>query len=329
MSRTLWLKDEEVAALLDHQTAYRTLSKALQCHAEGAFCQPLKPYLRPMGREGERTGGRYIAMPAYLGGEFARPGIKWIASRPANVDCGIPRASGIVILNSPDTGEIAAIMECRTLSARRTAAVAAISFDLFAPRGPRSVGLLGAGPIGQEALDALAARDRNIACYQIFDPHLERAEALAGRLASLSGVPARAVSSSEEAVRGANVTVCATTGAAGYVERDWIQEGALLVALSLDDPTEATFLAAKVVTDDWDQANREEKLLHRLTKAGVFSREKLYGQLGEVLSGRIPPRTDDDSLFLVAPMGMAIEDIAVAHVVLERAVAHEIGQYLN
>lgn len=330
MAKPLWLNNEQVRSLLkDPSITYAAVQEALICHALGDFQQPLKPYVRPRGREGEREGGRYIAMPAYLGGQSAVAGLKWIASVPANIDRNLPRASGLVILNAPITGEVVAIMECGHLSAARTAAIAAISFDQLAPAGAREVALLGAGPIGFEALKALAARPRNIIRYKIFDPRQDRARVTASAISESSGIAAEVCLSAESAVRGSDVVIAATTGASGYIQRGWIKSGALLVALSLDDPTEEAFLASKVVVDDWEQCCREEKLLHRLTKAGRFSQEMVHAQLGQVITGEKRGRTSQAENFLVVPMGMAIEDLAVGKMVFELAVEHGIGTFID
>ncbi|OEU61566.1 MAG: hypothetical protein BBJ57_10265 [Desulfobacterales bacterium PC51MH44] len=168
MKKPLWLNDEQVASLLDHTTAYKAVETALICHANGQYIQPLKPYVRPLGKEREREGGRYIAMPASVGRQDSYvPGIKWIASIPVNIEDGLPRASGLVVINSSVTGRVDAIMECKTLSARRTAAIATISFDHFAQNKAKIVALLGAGPINSETVDALMARDRGIVRFQL------------------------------------------------------------------------------------------------------------------------------------------------------------------
>src|SRR5262245_56992687 len=95
----LWLNDAQVARLLTPARAYQAVAAALECHARGEFEQPLKPYVRPRGREQEYAGGRFIAMPAFLGGSLQVAGMKWIAGFPANVPRGLPRASGVVVLN--------------------------------------------------------------------------------------------------------------------------------------------------------------------------------------------------------------------------------------
>ena len=92
VSSPSWIADETVDQILSHDMALKAVSDALACHAANDYVQPLKPYVRPKGREMERESGRFIAMPAYVGGAVQAVGLKWIASVPANVDTGEFRA---------------------------------------------------------------------------------------------------------------------------------------------------------------------------------------------------------------------------------------------
>ena len=288
----LWLNDNQVDKLLDPAAAYRSVRGAFECHARKDYQQPLKPYVRPLGREQEHQGGRFIAMPGFLGGPFQTAGLKWISGFPSNVERGLPRASGILVLNSTETGQPLAVLECGVLSARRTAAVAALAFDLLAPPGPQQVALLGAGPIARAVIEALDhGPERDIGEFRLYDLRRDRAESLAAELVDRIGRDIRIATSAEACVAGAGVIITATTGSRGYLRREWVSVGGLIVALSLDDCTPELFLAAdKVVVDDYDQSNREDKLLHRLVKDGRFGRDRVHAELGEIITGSKPGR---------------------------------------
>lgn len=329
-SKTLWLSDEEIQDLLTPDEAYAAVADALVCHARGDFQQPLKPYIRPKGREQEHTGGRFIAMPAYLGGDLQAAGLKWIAGFPANIDKGLPRASGLMALNSTETGRLLALMPCETLSARRTAAVAALGFDHLAPPAPRTVAVIGAGPIGTSVLEALASRPgRNIIEARLCDLRQQRAEETAHLLSSTSLPPVRVFSDVQTCVRDADVIVTATTGSHDYLENEWLSKERLVVALSLDDCKPDVLLSSDtVVVDDFDQCCREEKLLHRLVQEGRFRREQIAATLGEIIAGAKPGRTQASESIYMNPMGMAIEDVAVAQAIFRRALQEHVGLFL-
>jgi ornithine cyclodeaminase len=312
LPQPLFISDNVVAEILTTDLAYRAVSQGLKCHASGDFLQPLKPYVRPKGREGERDGGRYIAMPGFVGGAVQAVGVKWIASVPRNIDLGLPRASGVVVLNDVTTGRPVAILQCETLSARRTAAVAAISVNHLAPAGPKRVAIIGAGPIASEVVRALSERCTGIEEFRIHDLRLDRAERLASQTGQGACPAARVCLTAELCVRGANVVIPATTGAKEYIPLSWFAAPWLVVALSLEDCRPEVLLSAdKVVVDDYDQCAREEKLLDRLMQQGLFSRANVYAELGEIVSGDKVGREGSECIY-VNPMGMAIEDLSVA-----------------
>ena len=324
----LRLDERDVDKLLGPMMAKAAVKDALICHAHGLYVQPEKPYVRPQGRSGEYHGGRFIAMPAYVGPPIDAAGIKWIAGFPHNVERGLPRASAILMLNSLTTGAIIAEMECATLSARRTAAVAALCVDNLAVSGANEVALLGAGPVNQAVLEALLHGDTLPSRIRIFDPQSERVEIFRKGFRKGTRVPIVAMASAAACVKGAKVVIAATTGGKSYLERSWIEPGALLVMLSLDDPTPELFLSAdKVVVDDFDQCVREEKLIHRLVRDGQFHRRQVHAELGEIIAGIKPGRAHDGEIILVNPMGMAIEDIAVGKGVFIAAKQQKVGQY--
>src|SRR5262249_33215690 len=152
--------------------------------------------------------------------------------------------------------------------------------------------------------------------FTAFDPRRDRLEAFVAACAAPGLPPVRAAAGVADCVREADVIVTATTGAREYLERDWLRPGGLIVALSLDDPTRELFLSAdKVVVDDFDQCNREEKLLHRLVQAGRFTRAQVHAELGEIVTGARPGRASPGERVLVNPMGMAIEDLTLAKAV--------------
>jgi ornithine cyclodeaminase len=326
----LWLNDQDVATLLTPEEAATAVCSALKLHASGDFEQPPKPYIRPGGREDEYNRGRFIYMPAYLGGEIQAAGIKIIAGFPANVDRGLPRASGVYVLNSTETGLPVAIMECGELSARRTAGTASVALAKLGARKPnQTVSVFGAGPIAAAVMKTLAL-DSRVCAFRLFDPRTDRAQALAVRTSQDSSVPVQAVGSIAECLSGADIVVLATTGAKGYVTPELLDSmTSLVIALSLDDVTPEVFLMAdKVVVDSFDDCCREEKLLHRLVKDGLFSRERVWAELGDVLLGRKPGRISDSELVYFNPMGMGIEDLAVATTVFRRALNEQRGMYL-
>ncbi|MEU6643163.1 2,3-diaminopropionate biosynthesis protein SbnB [Saccharomonospora sp. NPDC046836] len=324
--RLLYLTRGDVAAVggADAELYVGALHTALVAHAAGRTVQPLKPYLR-VGQG--HIADRIIAMPAYVG-DPGISGLKWIGSKQANPASGRERASAVIVLNDPATNYPIAILEGSLISAWRTAAVTCLAARHLARRDFTDVALIGCGVIGSTQLTALLQLFPHIATIHLYDQRPEAAHALAERIGDRADV--RIAPSAEDAVRSGDVVVPCTVTDQPYLAFSWLKPGAFLSNVSIMDVHKDVFLNAdKVVVDDWDQCNREKKIINQLVLEGAFSRQQLHAELGEVLAGTRPGRESDDEIILLNPMGMAVEDIACAAEVYTRAKARGIGTWLN
>lgn len=323
----LWLSREDVRSAMGSTCrAYvEALRSGLALHAQGRTAQPLKPYLR--WRENGHIADRIIAMPGYVGGEQPMAGIKWIGSKhdnPAARD--IPRASAVIVLNDAETHFPVAVMEGGEISGMRTAAVTVLAAEHLARERFRTVAIVGCGFIGR--LHALALVEAFPSIERIFlhDHKEEAARALAREV----GPVARACASAEEAVRQAEVVVPCTVADTPYIRDAWLAPGVFVSNISIMDVEPDVYVAVdKLVVDDWDQANRERKTINQLVVAGRLSRDDLYAELGEIVGGTKPGRTDADERILLNPMGMAIEDVACAAAAYRGALERGVGTWLT
>jgi len=330
--RLLYLSRRDIATVGGaHSDVYvEAVRSALIAHAEGRTTQPLKPYLRA-GAGSSHIADRIIAMPAHVG-DPGVSGLKWIGSKHDNPDAvGLERASGVIVLNDPQTNYPIGILEAGLISAWRTAAVTCLAVEHLARAGVSGVAIVGCGVIGRTQITALLEQLEQITEVHLFDLRGDAARSLAAHVAEQRGdVTVHVATSAEQAVRAAAVVVACTLTDRPYIPFAWLMRGALVCNVSIMDVHKDVFLRAdKVVVDDWDQSNREKKVINQLVLEGSFSRGQLHAELGEVVSGRRPGREHDDEIILLNPMGMAVEDIACAAAVYRRARQRDVGVWLD
>ena len=179
-SDILILKGDDVLQLLEGQETriLAAVRRAYEVHVSGESFVPHSTFLAfPNG-----NSNRIIALPAYLGDEFDTAGIKWISSFTGNLSLGLERASAVVILNSMSTGRPEAILEGSVISAKRTAASAALAaVTLHHDQNETRVGLIGCGLINFEILRFLRSVFPKLGELVLYDLDRPRGQQFADR----------------------------------------------------------------------------------------------------------------------------------------------------
>lgn len=314
-----------------HSRLYvEAIERAFQLHTEGNFVQPLKPYLRTQGKDGH-IADRIIAMPAHIG-QPGISGLKWVGSKHDNPKKrGLERASALVILNDPESNYPIAVMEGSLISGMRTAAVTVVAAKYLAKPNFKHLSCVGCGVIAKMQLFSMIEQFPQIENIHLFDLSASAAESLSKELKEKAPqVMVECCDSVETAVKQGEVVITCTVADQPYIPFDWIQKGAFISNVSIMDIHKEVYLKAdKVIVDDWEQSNREKKVINQLVLEGRFSREQLYAELGEVVARQKPGRENDNEIILLNPMGMAIEDIACAEKIYHEALKKEIGTKLS
>jgi N-[(2S)-2-amino-2-carboxyethyl]-L-glutamate dehydrogenase len=319
----LFVTGDEVTALLRGQEAaiMAAIADAYAAHGRGESLAPHSTFLRfPGGRD------RMIALPAYLGGRFGVAGIKWIASFPDNPARGLERASGVVVLSSLTTGRPTAILEGSVVSAKRTAASAAVAARaLHATASDPEVGLLGCGIVNFETLRFLRHVWPALRTVRLHDLSAARAARFAASgAAAFPGLRYEHVPDARALLERATLVSIATTALEphlGYLGGGPLQT---VLHLSLRDLEPAVVLASDNVVDDPDHVCRADTSLHRAQRL-VGHRGFIRCALADVLARRQPPKRDYGVPTIFSPFGLGILDIAVAQLVCERAATERRG----
>lgn len=326
-----YLSQSDLKALgADHSHAFiEAVEEGLRLHAEGNFVQPLKPYLRWSGAD--HIADRIIAMPCYLGGENPMAGIKWIGSRQHNPSkFQLPRASALIVLNDAQTNYPVAVMEGGLISAMRTAAITGVATRYLAASNFTDVTIIGCGPIARMQVKTLLEQYPQIQTVHLYDLNPTAADHLISEFAADYANTRFVIhESAKSAVEQADVLVTCTVSDEPYIPFEWIKKGCFISNISIMDIERDVFLKAdKVIVDDWDQSNREKKVINVLVEEGLFSRGQLHAELGEIVCGSVRGRDNDDEIILLNPMGMAIDDIVCARWFYQAAESSNTGTEL-
>jgi len=290
---------------------------AYVAHAEGRTEVPHSTFLRVPGRPRDRV----MALPAYLDGSRPVAGIKWISSFPGNRELGLERASAVVVLNSPDTGRPQAMLEGSLISARRTAASAAVAaLHLCSSAPDPALGVVGCGVINDEVVRFLLAARPGVERLLVHD--LERAQAerfAAGWRRRQRGLRVEVVDGAAGVLASGRLVSIATTALEPHIDDlSSCPAGTTILHISLRDLSPDTVLRCVNITDDADHVCRAQTSLH-LAEQQVGHRAFIAGTLGDILRGRLRGRPDDDALVVFSPFGLGILDLAVARLAVELA----------
>ncbi|MBV8220757.1 MAG: ornithine cyclodeaminase family protein [Solirubrobacterales bacterium] len=281
------------------------MASVLAAHARGEALMPLRSMVQFPG-----AAGFMATMPAWRGGDEPLFSLKSLCIMPGNPARGLDSHQGTVTLFDGTTGAPRAILDASAVTSVRTAAVSAVATRLLAREDARVLAVLGAGVQGQAHLEAIP-RVRSFEEIRVFAPNREHAAGLAGDRATV-------VASAEEAVRGADVVVLATTAREPVVRREWLTPGAHVNAIGASVPSDRELdvetVAASALFCDSRESLRNEAGEYRLAveQGAITGENHIRGELGEVLAGSAPGRLDPEELTVFRSLGLAVEDLAAA-----------------
>src|SRR5216683_2484296 len=302
----------------------RIVREAYLAHADGQSVNPDSYFLQFP----EKPDCRIIALPAYLGKNFDVAGLKWIASYPANIQRGFPRASAVLVLNSYETGYPFAILESSIISAARTAASAVLAAYWLNGRSRKaqSLGIVGTGFIARYVYDFLVDTGWAIKDVRLYDTSPAESEKFKNTACrrehhrSVTVVPHVA-----DLLRSSDLIVFTTVASAPHIADTWLfDHNPLVLHISLRDLDPEIVLRSQNVVDDVEHVMKANTSLH-LTEQRSGNRSFVTGTLAEIMLGRRSVNRSRPIIF--SPFGMGILDLAVGKWVYEQAVAS--GQELR
>jgi len=304
---TLFLRKQDVLKLLDMKETIAAMEATFHDLAEGRAHMPPKIYLTV-------NKGDFRAMPAYIPGAA---GLKWVNVHPDNLKKGLPTVMATLIYSDPETGYPLAMMDATDITAFRTGAVAAMASKYLAKKNPRSLGLIGAGRQAQAQLLAHAEL-LDLKLIKVYDLFPETAREFAKRFPKY---PVE-VRSPEDTVN-VDILCTLTPSCEPIVRKEWVKPGTHINAVGADAPGKeelepAVLNGARVVVDDMEQAVHSGEVNVPISK-GLYDPKNIYARLADVVAGRKAGRASESEITIFVSTGLAVEDIALAKILYEKA----------
>jgi ornithine cyclodeaminase len=313
------LRGSEVRAVLAGREleVIQAVRTAYETHGDGDSSLPHSTFLPFPGQ----PRNRIIALPAYLGGACGVAGVKWVSSFPDNLQLGLDRASAVVILNSTKTGRPEALLEGSVISAKRTAASAALAAQCLLKGGQVGrVGMIGCGLINFEIARFLLAMFPDAETFVLYDQDEARAEQFKNKVRAISNEVGVEVAKEIKAVlRNSALISIATTALKPHI--DDVREcprGCAILHISLRDLTSDVILSCDNVVDDIDHVCRAQTSVH-LAEQLVGHRKFIRCTLSDILRGRASARNGSEHVSVFSPFGLGVLDLAVAKLVRDLA----------
>jgi alanine dehydrogenase len=304
---TILLDRNAVKTLIRITDVINVVEEAFRMCGEGRGNMPAKTYL-------SLEHGDFRAMPAALPG---CAGVKWVNVHPENRSRGLPSIMAIIIYSDPDTGYPLAIMDATEITAYRTGAAAAIASKYLTRPDSHTIGIIGAG---------FQAHTQILAHAELFNPIVinvfDASKSAVDRLMqSLSGFSIRNCSIQDTVA--SDIVCTLTPSRSPVVKKEWIIPGTHINAVGADAPGKqeldpAILEEAIVVVDDIKQASGSGEINVPIQKS-IYSIGEVYGTLAEVVAGKKKGRAHDSDITVFDSTGIAVEDIAVAKLLFEKA----------
>jgi ornithine cyclodeaminase/alanine dehydrogenase-like protein (mu-crystallin family) len=318
LDEILYLSRKDVETLeIPMKTVIQVVEEAFREKAVAKVEVPPKPGIHP------RENAFIHAMPAWIP-RMEVAGVKWVSGYPENPKKNLQYVSGLLILNNPKTGIPISVMDCTWITAKRTGATTAIATKYLAQPDSRVIGIIGCGVQGRSNLEAVKLVCSNLEQVQAYDINEANLEKYVDEMKLKHHIDVKGVNSPRNAVADCDIVVTAgpiLMKPMPIIEDSWLKPGGLACPLDFDSywKPKAIHEMDKFYTDDKKQLEYYQK--HGFIRAT----QPVYAELSELVTGNKPGRENVDERIMSMNLGLAIEDMATARLIYERAVQKKVG----
>ena len=311
------LTEADVKSLISMDDLIGSMEAALSEFSARRVQQPLRTVLQVGGQK-----AFFGVMPAYVP-SLPALGTKMVTVFASNAERGLPTHLAMIALLDPQTGELLALLDGRYITEARTAAVSAVSVKHLAREDAGVLALIGSGVQARSHLEAIG-HVRPLREVRVWSRSAEHREAFSREMQPQVQTTIVPAGSAQEAVAGADIVVLVTAAREPVVRSEWIRDGAHICAVGACRPDQREMDAAlvgrgRLYVDSHEGALAEAGDVVLAINDGAIDASHIIGELGEVVSGKRAGRQKADEVTIFKSLGMAVEDVAAAHLAYTRA----------
>ena len=316
LSLTRLLQRADIAALMSVADYLAAAEAGFRCYANGDADVPLPMQVLGQGGTFHAKGARVA-----LGRDYVA--VKVNGNFPGNPErTGLPTIQGVLVLCDASSGRVLAVMDAIEITLRRTAAATALAARFLAREDADSIAICGCGAQGRAQLAALTqvmTPGRVLA----WDQDAEAARAFAREMRDALGLDVTALRELHDATSSSDVIVTSTTARTPFLTRELVPAGAFVAAVGADSPTKnelapELLAVATLVVDSLAQCAVMGDLHHAIA-AGCMTTADVHAELGDLVVGRKPGRSDQEEITIFDSTGVAVQDTAAAAWIYQRA----------
>ncbi|MHA1490548.1 MAG: ornithine cyclodeaminase family protein [Promethearchaeota archaeon] len=329
MKGTLLLRRSELSSLLSLKEYIIGIENAFKMHGEGStFGTDMIHGDTPGDVEFHiKVGGLKLGDNLYFG-------LKINGSSFKNMEkYGLPNIMGAIILFDASKALPIAIIDAGDPTVKRTGAATAVAAKYLAKKNSKIVTICGAGTQGKIQLKLLKEVLPSIDRANIYDLSKDKALNYAEDMKKELGIDIIVVSDLKESVNESDIVVTCTPSKQKYLLKEFVKKGTFIAAVGADSPDkqeidENLFKDNKIIVDIYEQCAVAGELHHALN-SGIITKERVHGELGQVIAGKVAGRVSDDEIIIYDATGTALQDTAAAAICYEKAIKNGIGRYFN
>jgi len=330
--KILVLNEKDMRAVLTMEDAIKADKDALSLYSAGESNIPLRANL-----DVPEHNGQSLYMYGYAAKANAL-GVKIVSTYPDNIDKGIPSVPATMVLLNSETGETSSFMDGTYLTRVRTGAVAGLATDYLARKDSKIFAVIGTGGQAPGQIEAVLTVRPQIELVKVYDLNTERAKQCAEQMTELFrdkfAAKFEAAATSADAVKDADIITTITVAKGPVFDGKLVKKGAHVNGVGSYTPDMSEIdeyiitNADKVYMDTPDALEESGDFIKPINK-GIFSADRITGELGEVINGKIKGRESDDEITFFETTGSAVLDIVTAQRIYEKAIEKGVGQFIE